>query len=63
MRRTKEPGRLKSIPNDDLYSDQSVLSEARRLRMKGQGPVGGGVVKAEAEAEVEVESVPWADES
>lgn len=61
MRRTKEPSKLKSIPNGGLNSDQSVPSEARRLRMKGQGPVGGEVVKAEVEAEVE--SVPWADES
>lgn len=54
MRHTKEPSKLKSIP-DDLNSDQSVLSEARCLRMKAQGPAGGEVL--------EVESVPCGDDS
>jgi hypothetical protein len=54
MQHTKEPSKLKSIP-EDLNSDQSVLSEARCLRMNAQGPAGGEVL--------EVESVPCGDDS
>lgn len=54
MQHTKEPSKLKSIP-EDLNSDQSVLSEARCLRMNAQGPAGGEVL--------EVESVPCGEDS